>query len=453
MNLLHFLQTDLSPISQFHFYFFNINYLNFIFAFTMWKILGLALAVFICSTTMAQKPSSGKLKVFIDCRVGCDFNYFKSEISIIDFIRDRVDADAYVMLTAQRMGGGGVEYNLNFYGQGIYKDYTDTLMFTTEPNATAMEVRKSLLQYIMLGFSPLIVKTDYVLKAENGIKKQDDSNATATVNEVKDPWNFWVFSVAARGQFNADQVYKNSVFGSDLYAGRVTHKLKVGISLNGSLNNSFYKYDATQYTVKNSNYRLYHTLVKSFSDHWSYGYQTIISNSTFDNYKLKLSFNPAIEYNVFKYNEVNNRFFVLRYGAFGSQNDYYDTTIFNLIKQSYLGHRFSGAITLNKKWGTFNGGLFYANYLYDWALYTTGLNANTDVRIGSGLSFFVNLNASIVHNQVNLVKGNITEQELLTRQRQLGSTFNYNTSFGLAYRFGSILNNFVNPRFEGYGGF
>jgi hypothetical protein len=143
----------------------------------------------------------------------------------------------------------------------------------------------------------------------------------------------------------------------------------------------------------------------------------------------------------------------LRYGAFGSQNDYYDTTIFNLIKQSYLGHRFSGAITLNKKWGTFYGGLFYANYLYNWALYTTGLNANTDVRIGSGLSFFVNLNASIVRNQVNLVKGNITEQELLTRQRQLGSTFNYNTSFGLAYRFGSILNNFVNPRFEGYGGF
>lgn len=82
-----------------------------------------------------------------------------------------------------------------------------------------------------------------------------------------------------------------------------------------------------------------------------------------------------------------------------------------------------------------------------------GLNANSDVRIGSGLSFFANLNANIVHNQIYLVKGNITEQELLTRQRQLGSTFNYYTSFGLAYRFGSILNNFVNPRFDGYGGF
>jgi hypothetical protein len=54
---------------------------------------------------------------------------------------------------------------------------------------------------------------------------------------------------------------------------------------------------------------------------------------------------------------------------------------------------------------------------------------------------------------MSLVKGDATEQEVLTRKRQLASTYNYYTSFGLNYRFGSILNNFVNPRFEGYGGF
>ena len=82
-----------------------------------------------------------------------------------------------------------------------------------------------------------------------------------------------------------------------------------------------------------------------------------------------------------------------------------------------------------------------------------GLSANADVRIGGGLSFFVRANASLVHNQINLVKGGVTEQEVLTRKRQLASNFNYYTSFGLAFRFGSILNNFVNPRFDGYAGF
>jgi hypothetical protein len=75
------------------------------------------------------------------------------------------------------------------------------------------------------------------------------------------------------------------------------------------------------------------------------------------------------------------------------------------------------------------------------------------VRVTGGLSFFINANGSLVHNQVNLVKGNISEQDVLTRKRQLASTYNYYTGFGLNFRFGSILNNFVNPRFEGYGGF
>jgi hypothetical protein len=421
--------------------------------FNIWKILGLISALFIFSASRAQNASSGKLKVYIDCRLGCDFTYFKSEITIVDFVLDRTDADAYVLLTGQRMGGGGVEYRMNFYGQNTFQNYSDTLVFTTAPNVTASEVRKNMLQYLMLGFSPLIAKTAYASKVKIDMKTELVPGLSSIEKDTHDQWNFWVFSVAASGQFNADQVYKNRVIGSDLSANRTTKKLKLGFSLNGNLYNSLYTYDTTQFRVKNSNYRLYHTLVKSFSDHWSYGYQTIFSSSTFDNYKLKLSFNPAIEYNVFKYDEVNNRFFVLRYGLFVSHNDYYDTTIFNKINETYMGHRFSGAITLNKKWGTFNGGAYYSNYFYNWSLYTMGLNANADVRIGSGLSFFVHLNASIVHNQVNLVKGIITEQEVLTRQRQLGSNYNYFTSFGLAFRFGSIFNNFVNPRFEGYGGF
>lgn len=419
----------------------------------IWKNFGLLSFLFIFSASNAQNTNTGKLKVFIDCRLGCDMNYFKSEINIVDFVFDRVDADLYVRMTGQRMGGGGVEYTMNFYGQENYQYYIDTLVFSTEPNATALDVRKIMLHNFMLGSAPLIAKTSFGSNIKIEMKETGATADLSNEKETKDRWNFWVFSVSASGQFNADQVYKNSVLGSNISANRTTNKLKIGFSLNGNFSRSLYTYDTTQFTVKNSNYRLYQTLVNSFSDHWSYGYQTTISNSTFDNYKLKLSFNPAIEYNVYKYKEVNDRFFVLRYGFFVSKNDYYNTTIFNKMSETYFGHRFSGAITLNKKWGTFNGGVYYSNYFYDWALYSMGLNANTDVKIGSGLSFFVHVNASIVHNQINLVKGLISEQDLLTRQRQLGSNYNYYTSFGLAFRFGSILNNFVNPRFDGYGGF
>lgn len=423
----------------------------------MCKVAGFVLVFFTVFTTNAQNVNSGKLKVFIDCRVGCDFNYIKTEITIVDFVLDRVTADVHVLLTGQKDGGGGVQYQMSYYGQHRYQHYNDTLVFNILPNATALEVRKTMLSYLMLGFSPFIAKTPYASKVKILMKEDTTLERTKYENASPDWWNFWVFSVSASGQLNADRVYKNNIISSDFSANRTTNRLKIEFYLNGDLRNSVYTYDnatnPTKYRVKNTDYRLYHNLVKSFTDHWSYGYQTSFTNNTFDNYKRKIFFSPAIEYNVYNYKEVNNRFFVLRYGIDVNNSNYYDTTIFYKIKETLYGHRLSAAMTLNKKWGTFNGGIYYRNYFRDWALNTLGLSANADVRIGGGLSFFVHLNANIVHNQLNLVKGGVTEQEVLTRKRQLASNFNYFTSFGLAFRFGSILNNFVNPRFDGYGGF
>jgi hypothetical protein len=82
-----------------------------------------------------------------------------------------------------------------------------------------------------------------------------------------------------------------------------------------------------------------------------------------------------------------------------------------------------------------------------------GINLNVSVRITGALSFYINTNGNIVHDQVYLVKGNVSVQDLLTKTRQLGSSYNYNLYFGVNFRFGSKLNNFVNPRFQGFQGF
>jgi hypothetical protein len=395
--------------------------------------------------------------VFIDCRAGCDLTYIRSEITIVDFVIDRLAADEHVLINSQRVGSGGQQYQLNFYGQNKYQGYVDTLFFTTKPNATPSEVRQGLLQYLMIGLSPLIAKTPLASKIKIEMKDDNADGAPPYEGDNRDKWNFWVYRISARGDLNADRVYKNSVASSHFSANRTTDRLKLEFDINGSLRNSVYTYerarDTTKYVVKNSDYSFHHNLVKSFSPHWSYGYQTNFSNSTFNNIKRRFFFNPAVEYNVFDYKEVNNRFFVVRYGVDVNSNNYYDTTIFNKIKETLFGHRFSAALRLNKKWGTFNSGIYYRNYFHNWKLNAMGINANTDVRITGGLSFFIHLNGSIIHNQISLIKGGATEQEVLTRKRQLASNFNYNSSFGLTFRFGSILNNFVNPRFEGYGGF
>jgi hypothetical protein len=416
-----------------------------------------ALLLLCCITAAAQRADSAKLKIFIDCRTGCDMQYTKSEIRFVDFVTNRLAADAHVLITRQTIGNGGSQYQINFYGQNRFRRYKDTLRFETKPTATADEVRQKMVQYILMGLTPLLAKTtiaDALVITLNDVQEVRQQHRRSFTH---DRWDYWVFRVGARGELSADKVYNSNLLNGYLSANRTTDKLKLELYVSGSRRHSLYTIDdggtMSKYAVKNSDYGVFSDVVKSFGPHWSYGFQLDFSNNTFNNIKKKIYFNPAVEYNIFNYKEVNNRFFALRYGIDVNDNFYYDTTIYDKMHEVLYGHRFSAALTLNKKWGTFFSGINYRNYFNDWKLNSMGITVNADVRITGGLSFFVSANGSLVHNQVSLVKGDATEQEVLTRQRQLASTYNYYTSFGLNYRFGSILNNFVNPRFEGYGGF
>lgn len=410
-----------------------------------------------CINAMAQDADTAKLKVFMDCRAGCDLTYIRTEIQVVDFVVDQVAADVHVLVTAQGVGSGGQQYQLEFHGQHQYENRLDTLRFTTRPTATADEVRKLLLQQLMLGIAPFVAKTSFASGITLSMKPEASGQA-APEAETRDNWNYWVFRVGLSGEVNADVNYKNNVLNGNFSANRTTDKLKLELYIYGRQHTAHFNQTDDNghpitYTVKNSDYGVFNDVVKSLSSHWSYGFQLDLSNNTFNNIRRKLYFNPAIEYNIFKYSEVNNRSFILRYGADVNANAYYDTTIYNEIAERLYGHRFSAALTLNKKWGTFFTGINYHSYLHDLKLNSMGISIHTDVRITGGLSFFVHANGSLVHDQISLVRQKVTEQELLTRQRQLASTYNYRTSFGLAYRFGSMLNNFVNPRFEGYAGF
>lgn len=399
-----------------------------------------------------------KLKVFIDCsRVGCDWAYIRTQIKVVDFLFDSEASDVHILITAQRAGSGGRQYELLFYGQHRYEYYNDTLYFTTEATATGNEVRSQMVHTIMSGIAPLVARTAYASAISINMKGNDSASHFLTTVVTKDKWNYWTFNLGLDGRLNVDRNYKSDRFSSDFSGERTTEDLKVGFGIAGSKTHSVYRYkdstSSSKLVVNNSDYRFFNNLVKSLSKHWSYGYQVSFSNSTFSNFKSKFYLSPGIEYNFYPYSEVNNRFFVLRYSVDLSKNHYYDTTIYNKLEQTLYGHKLSAALILNQKWGSFYSGIYYRNYFPDWKLNNMGLDLNVDVRITGGLSFYVHTNASIVHDQVYLVKGNVSEQDLLIRTRQLGSSYNYNLYFGVNFRFGSMLNNFVNPRFQGFQGF
>jgi hypothetical protein len=58
----------------------------------------------------------------------------------------------------------------------------------------------------------------------------------------------------------------------------------------------------------------------------------------------------------------------------------------------------------------------------------------------------------LIHDQINLVKQDLTYDEILLQRKEIATQYEYYLSFGLSYTFGSIYNNVVNPRFGNSSG-
>jgi hypothetical protein len=72
-------------------------------------------------------------KVFLVCDY-CDQNYYKNEITFLNFVRDRRLADIVILLRTINTGNGGTEFTLEFSGENNFKDITTTEKFNAIPN-------------------------------------------------------------------------------------------------------------------------------------------------------------------------------------------------------------------------------------------------------------------------------------------------------------------------------
>jgi hypothetical protein len=420
----------------------------------MKKIAAAFLLQWVLSLTIhAQQSIPARLKIFIDCSsTWCDMQFIRSEINIADFLLDNTASDVHVLITSQSTGAGGEQYQLIFFGQQYFKNQTDTLRFVTSPNATEFERRDQLLKYLKTGLLPFIAKTAAIKNVEISLKTTDTTSATAGNALVKDSWNAWVMRINGDGNISGDANYKNTSYSGSASANRITEKTKTGMGVSWSRNISSFKYEENgtlqKLTINNHNWNINQYIVKSINQHWSWAYDVKYSQNTFSNNKGRAMLRVAAEYNVFPYKEVNNRLFTFSYGFTARANRYYDSTIYNKTNERLFGHRATAFLTLNQKWGSSYAGIVYHNYFSNWKLFNLSAEIYTSVRITGGLSFYIMTVGGLTRDQVFLVKGNATPEEVLARRRQLASGYSYYTSMGISYRFGSKLNNVVNPRFD-----
>src|SRR5919112_3802654 len=96
-------------------------------------------------------PRPDPIRMFLDCSYYCDEQFLRKEITLVDWVRDRKDADVHVLVTTQSTGGGGTEYTIKFIGLGPFASVEQTLKHAAPSTATSDETRKAIADVLKRG--------------------------------------------------------------------------------------------------------------------------------------------------------------------------------------------------------------------------------------------------------------------------------------------------------------
>ena len=402
---------------------------------------GMMLLCFLTSYTQSLTAPN----IFLDCKTNCYFTHIRTELSYVNFVRDRQQADVFLLLTSLRTGSGGEEYTLESTGYNAFADQTDTLTFYIDAVSTDGEIQDIISRNIESILIPYLLKTD--LRSLLTVRREELPE-TAVVSPEYDPWRSWLFEFGGNFWYSAVEAVEDISVSGRMNISKVTdaHKFNTRVSYNFNESKFKLEEDSVFVSVQRSMYTsiLY---VKSITDHLSVGGRFNVWNNTFSNYELGVSLRPAVEYNLYPYQEATRNQFTFQYSIGPSYNDYVDSTIFNLEEEWLWSHDIEIDYIMLEDWGTVRIGLDYANYLHDWSLLSLSFRPRVSWNITRGLNFNVSAEVSLFRNQRNIVKENISTEEQLLRIKQLGSNYEYSFGVGLSYRFGSTYNNVVNTRF------
>lgn len=390
--------------------------------------------------SFSQSSENDLLKVYIDCP-DCDLTFVKQELTGVSYVRDRLLSEVHVLVVNQSTGSGGNEYTFMFYGQGEMSGYNDTLVISTDVNNTKDEIRRKQLKVIEIGLASYLVKKGYIEDIALTFNNYEE-----TVEE-EDPWRKWVFRLNGGAWFNGEEQYSNLSTNGSINIDKVTEKWKIKTSFGFYRNVS--KFLVVEDWVQSEAMNKWSEIdfAKSINDHWSWGVYAGSWGSLYDNYDLQLNLKPGIEYNLFPYDESSKRQMRIVYRIGPRFNAYNDQTIFEK-EEELLGHQSLGlAFSMNQKWGNIESSVTGSNYLHDFDLNSLNFWTSLDLRLFKGLALNLSGSFAIIHDQINLPLGVLSNEDILLRQKQMKTGFRYWGSVGLSYTFGSIYNSVVNPRF------
>lgn len=382
--------------------------------------------------------------VYLDCPF-CNSqqrNHIKRELDYVNYMRDRKDADVHIMITREGAANGGHRFSLYIIGQRDYSHMGDTLRFNVGPQASEEQTRQKALHALRNGMAPYLLKTPLWENMSVQYSGEEETEG------VKDKWNYWVFEIAADGRVNGEESTRGYDVEGELKANKVTKDIKLQFEFDADNSRQVYEVDDSEtITSIHRSYDFDGLAVWSLSRHWSAGGFTGLRSSTYENLDLAYNAAPALEFNVFPYSQSTTRQLTILYRPGFVHNSYRDTTIFNRMSQDLFRESLKVNYEVRKEWGSIDLSMDFSHYFHDFSKNRLNFHSSFNVNVARGLNVYFYGGGSLIHDQISLPQGDATREEILTRQQQLATSYNYYTGFGVSYTFGSMYNNIVNPRF------
>lgn len=392
------------------------------------------------------------IRLFLDCH-SCDMDYMRKEIPYINYVREVREAQLYLMIASQSTGSGGREYTMYFTGQNEFWGMNDTLIYISNPDDTRDVTREGMTNYIAAGLMQYVAKTPII----RNVKINYLGEPQERPDQVDDKWNYWVFEIETEPEFDIEKSRREFQWENDFSADKITADWKIQNRISHDFRlNIFIREeedeitdDISETTTKavRQSWEVSNLTVMSLTDHWSAGIRSEVSSSSYRNLDLQVTAVPSIEYNIFPYSQANHRQLRFLYGMGFVHNSYTDTTVYNQKSENLIEQSLDLALAIQERWGSVNISLGASNYMHDFSKNRFELDGYVRIRLFKGLSLSLNGGIELIHNQIELARGGISDEDIYLRLRELETNYRIDGGIGLAYTFGSIYNNVVNPRF------
>lgn len=410
------------------------------------------------STGTAQpappKPAPA-LRVFLDCRgqSGCALDYYIVELPFADWTRDRLFADVQLLVSTLTTGSGGTEWTVAFIGRERFAGLVDTLTVNTLPNASEDDIRGALSTLFVRGLYPFVKQTSLAPQFTINYTKPAVQDKSPT--SVRDPWDFWTFETSINSFLNGEEQQRFTNLGATVEARRITNRWKLVAGVETEYNESRFTLrdrdgGTTQFTniLRNEGARL--RTVRSITPRWSLGVVGSARRSDFLNTKMAIRGGPVVEVNLFPWKEATRRQLTTSYAVAWNDFQYFEPTVLGRTAEQRPSHVLTVATNVRQKWGSLDLSARGSQFLHDLDRYELSVGGSVRLQLVRGLALTLDGRYSRVRDQIYLPGAQLSNEEILVRQRALATGFQYFAFVGVSYTFGSIFNTIVNPRLDSF---